>query len=245
MSKKLLSRIRYVICGAALAAALIGWLGLGFQAMAVVVLMTAYRENLADGVRRAFADEAPPPPLPQSESGRSVSAFHEAGHAVVGWILPGPRKPYHATIRQSHDSNGYVKWRRATSDAFGLEAALNELAALFGGIAGEREFRCLENIGQRGDLEQATDFARRMVCEWGFSAKLPRRRYDVESGLLTAETLTIINAEIDRFLQEGEDRALKTAKQNRDAIGRVAALLLQHETLDEKQIREAVESGVK
>lgn len=240
MKQKLLSFARLLVVGVVVILSLIGEFGIGFQVVAIVVLMTAYRREWGRKLRDAFDDEPLPPPLPQSEAGRSVSAFHEAGHAVIGWVLPGPRLPYHATIRPVHDANGFVKWKRKSSDAFGLDAALNELASIFGGAAAEREFRHPENIGWRGDLEQATDFARRMVCEWGFSGKLAPRHYDVESGLLTAEILETINAEIDRFLKEGMERALKAAKEHRDAIGRVAGMLLQHETLDEKRLREAI-----
>lgn len=239
MSKNIRSLIRVLPPIMVVGTMLSGWLGLGFQAIGVVILMTAYRQELADSFRRLMADEPPAGPV-MTEQGKSVVAFHEAGHAVVGWVLPGPGKPHSATIKSSGETNGRVVNTHRSSDSWTLEIAINQLAFWYAGWAAEKEFGLVQSMGWKGDLAYATNLARRMVCEWGFSGKLPRRHYDVESGLLTEEILTIINAEIDRFLQEGERRAIKAAKEHHDAIGRVAGLLLQHETLDAKQLREAI-----
>lgn len=241
MWKKILSFLRVVPTAACVVVAVSGMLGVGLQAIAVVVLVSAYHRDWAHWLRRAWAEEHVP--IPQSKEGRSLSAFHEAGHAVVGWVLPCSRKPYLATIRQDGNTNGHVRWRALTSDPVDLETAINEIAMCFGGFAAEKEFGLAENGGKDSDLEQATDIATRMVCEWGFSGKLAHRRYDIRSGLMTPELRTTINAEIDRFMLLGEERALKTAKAHREAIGRLAALLLEHETLTERQIRDAMESA--
>ena len=238
--KKLHSFFRILAGGAVIVLFLSGAFGLGFQAIGVVVLMTAYRHRLAGAVRALLDEQDYAPPPPQSEKGRGQTAFHEAGHVVVGWVLSCGRTPVSASIRQDGDSNGRVTWRHLTSDAENIEEALNGIASCLGGIAGEKAFGYPETASRRNDLRQATDIATRMVCEWGFSGKLATRRYDPEDGLLTEEILKTINAEIDRFVQEGERRAHMAAKEHHDAIGRVAGLLLQHVTLDWKQLREAI-----
>ena len=239
MSKKILSLIRALPAIVLAAVTVSGYLGLGLQAIGVVVLLTAYREDLARILRRALSEKHEQPPL--SEHGKSVSAFHEGGHSVVGWILPGADKPYYATIQQTERTNGHIEVRRRSSDPPDLGAAIDHLALLYAGAAAEREFGLVQSAGWSSDLNEATHLAKRMVCEWGFSGKLAHRRYDTRDGLLTKEILVIINAEIDRFLGLGEELAIKTVKEHRDKIGRVAALLLQYGTLDEAKLSAAIE----
>jgi cell division protease FtsH len=241
MSKKLRSLIRAVVWCVPLAAAIYGRFGLGVQVVAIVVVMTAFREDLAGFLRALFEDRGER--LEQSESGKSLTAFHEAGHAVVGWVLPGGTKPQSVTIRQTDTSNGHVISAIRTSDSWSIDDAIDQLALWFAGAAAECEFGHGQSTGWQEDLVEATSLAKKMVCEWGFSGKLKSRYYDTDSGMLTEEILEIINAEIDRFLELGERLAAKTVKEHRDTIGRVAGLLLQHETLNQAKLKAAIENA--
>ncbi|HTK59964.1 MAG TPA: hypothetical protein VL283_02055 [Candidatus Baltobacteraceae bacterium] len=241
---KLFFHARVLIALAILAVAINGNFGTGFQVAALVILLTAYRKNAARALRSFFEDEEQRRPPPQTEAGRSRTAFHEAAHAVVGWVLPTQRKPSGASIEPDDDSLGRVHHLLESRDVHDMETALNELAIMFAGSAAEREFCTPKSTaGWAGDLDMATQLAERMVCEWGFSGKLPRRRYDPCSGLLTEEILKIINEEIDRFLEMGEALALKTVKAHHDAVGRVAALLMQFGSLDQAKLRAAIENS--
>ena len=237
MRTKLFTLFRDAFVTTVLAGLIVGVGGVGVQVVAIVILLTAFREPAADWLRACYAD--PVKILPRTDRGRSQTAFHEAGHAVVGWVLPGADKPRSASIRPNAEEDGRVDCddRRDPHD---LLSAIDELAAWFAGAAAEREFGSPDNSGCWEDLERATAFARRMVCEWGFSGKLAKRRYDPDSGLLTEEILTTINAEIDRFLGMGEQLAIKTVKEHHDTIGCVAALLLQQETLDAAKLQAAI-----
>lgn len=239
MPSKIFRLIRILIVLAALAYAIDGSLGVGAQVVAIVVFLTAYREKAADRLRACFAGK-PEPVLQQTEKGRGQTAYHEAGHAVAGWYLPGASKPKSASILPTSESNGRVDCEDLSSDPMDLEAAVDELAAWFAGAAAEREFGCRIDAGHAEDLAEATDLARLMVCEWSFSGRLPRRRYDPGSGLLTEDIRRIINEEIDRFLELGEQRAIETVKAYHDKIGCVAALLLQHGTLNRVQLEAAL-----
>ena len=240
MRTKFFPALRNLAVTATFAYLISGELGVGMQAVAIVIALTAFREPAAAWLRACYAE--PEKIAPQSDEGRSATAFHEAGHAVVGWVLTGANKPRRATIVPNAEDNGSVDFHERR-DPYDLLSALDELAAWFAGSAAQQEFGRAHDSGASEDIERATELATRMVCEWGFSGKLQKRRYDLDSGTLTEETLAIINAEIDRFLEEGEKLAVKTVKAHRDRIGCVAALLMRDETLDEKTLRAAIESA--
>jgi len=242
MRTKIRPFIRSLIITTAFAAAIMGYVGVGLQVIAIVVFLTAYRKKAAQWLCDVFE---PHEATPQTEAGRDQTSYHEAGHAVVGWVLPGAYKPRSASIIPNGEENGSVRIESRSGDPPDLQAALEELASWFAGAAAEEEFGKRSNAGCAEDLARATSWVQQMVCEWGFSGKLPRRSYDGESGLLTGEILTVINAEMDRFLADGEALARKTVKEHRDTIGCVAALLRQHGTLDESQLRAAIESRTK
>jgi cell division protease FtsH len=169
-------------------------------------------------------------------------AHHEAGHVVVAWLLPGATKPAHVTIIPDEVSNGAMT-PKSTTRLVDVEAMIDDLAVCFAGTVAQQEFGFKHDVGASGDLQKATYCARSMVCDFGFSEKLPRRAYDLESGLLTEELLTTINSEIDRFLKLGEDRAIKTVKTHLSTIKRVARILLEKGELDEDGIRKAIETA--
>jgi len=239
LKHKIRSFIRVLIVGTMFVTAIRGTWGVGLQVVALVVFLTAYREAAADWLRNCLSEA----PTPQTDQGRGETAFHEAGHAVVGWVLPGACKPNSASILQTAGENGRVDCEERSGDPPDIQSALDELASWQAGYAAEQEFGCRSNAGCHEDLMRATELATQMVCEWGFSAALGRRHYDPASDMLTEEIRAKINAEIDRFLADGETLARKTVREHHDAVGRVAGLLLQHGKIDRKQLQAAIENG--
>src|SRR5689334_12719441 len=105
MRSKLLRSFRALIVAGAYVYAISGFLGVGIQVCAIAIFLTAYRKPLADRLASVLSDDGSGV-TKQTDAGRSATAFHEAGHAVVGWVLPGACKPKRASIAQNEEENG-------------------------------------------------------------------------------------------------------------------------------------------
>jgi cell division protease FtsH len=135
------------------------------------------------------------------------------------------------------------------------EFALNQIAILMGGRIAEEITFGHKTTGAGNDIERATEMARRMVCEWGMSDKmgplaLGKKEGEVFLGREMAvaqtyseQTAREIDAEIHRIVTEQYERAKKILLERREALDRVAAALLEYETLDAPDIDVLMEGG--
>ena len=184
-----------------------------------------------------------------SEEDRKITAYHEAGHALVGKLLPGLDPIHKVSIIPRSMSLG-VTQTLPQEDSLNLflSKAQNSIAFLFGGrVAEELIFKDF-TTGAGNDIERATEMARKMVCEWGMSQRigplaLEKNSKPVFLGMqsqtekeYSEATAQIVDEEIKRIIQEGHQKATELIDKNMPAMHRLAKALLLHETIDGDEV---------
>jgi cell division protease FtsH len=201
--------------------------------------------------------------MAMTEQDKRLTAYHEAGHALVGLLVPGNDPLHKVTIVPRGRALGLTanlpERDRYTFKQSEIKA---RLAMMFGGrVAEDLIFGTQEvTTGATNDIQQATNLARRMVTEWGMSKKLGRLRYTANeeevflghsvtrSQHLSEDTARLIDEEVRQIIEQAEGEARRVLAENIDALHRVAQALLEYETLSGEDTRrilhgEAVERG--
>ena len=180
---------------------------------------------------------------------KKITAYHEAGHALLGKLIPGSDPVYKVTIIPRGIALGLTHYlpidERHTLSRSYLETKLVQIMG--GRVAESLVFNQL-TTGAGNDLEQATNLARRMVCNWGMSEKLGpltfgKKEEHIFLGkeLATArdyseKTAQDIDDEVKRIVIEAQKRAEQLLSENIETLHRLAAVLLEKESLDGDQI---------
>ncbi|MGH9178892.1 MAG: ATP-dependent zinc metalloprotease FtsH [Acidimicrobiales bacterium] len=183
-----------------------------------------------------------------SQDEKRTLAYHEAGHAIVGWTTPAAGPVTKISIVSRGRVGGFTQM---TPDeerfVVSREEMKDRLAVLMGGVAAEELALGQPSNGGGNDLRRATTLARRMVCELGMSEELGRRTLGVPSagpflddGRLdpdySAEVAAKIDVEIARLGDEAFSRATAVLSDNRGILDELAALLIERETLREDDL---------
>jgi cell division protease FtsH len=181
---------------------------------------------------------------------KKVIAVHEAGHALIASLTPEADKVHKVTIVPRGRALGYTM-QLPTHDRFLLSQRELEtrLTILVGGRAAETLVFGEASTGAADDLAHATDLARRMVTEFGMSTVLGpvRLAADMQAKFLSQqfvgldarvspETATLVDVETRRILEEAVDEASSILESHRLALGSLADMLCEHETVDGAQI---------
>ncbi len=190
--------------------------------------------------------------LVMTEKEKELTAYHEAGHALVGLNVPEHDPLHKVTIIPRGRALG-VTMSLPERDRFGYSKREMEsrLASLFGGRTAEEIIFGPENVttGASSDIQQATATARRMITEFGMSEKLGRVRYnDNEQELFLGHSVTqtrnvseatarLIDDEVRRLIEEAETVARGILVERIDDLHRIAKALLEYETLSGDEIR--------
>ncbi len=184
-----------------------------------------------------------------TEEEKRVTAYHEAGHALMAKLLPGTDPVHKVTIIPRGRALG-VTMQLPTDDRhnFSKEFLYNTLAILMGGrVAEELVFKHV-TTGAGNDLERATDLARKMVCEWGMSEKLgPLTFGQKEDSVFLGRDFATkrdvsdqvaleIDLEIKRFVTENYERAKRVLSEQMTSLKALAEALLEKEVLDAPEI---------
>ncbi len=184
-----------------------------------------------------------------SDEEKRVTAYHEAGHALMAKLLPGTDPVHKVTIIPRGRALG-VTMQLPTDDRhnFTREFLYNTLAILMGGrVAEELVFKNI-TTGAGNDLERATDLARKMVCEWGMSDKLgPLTFGHKEDAVFLGRDFTSkrdfsdqvsleIDLEIRRFVTENYERTKRVLTEQMTSLKALAEALLEKEVLDALEI---------
>jgi len=176
---------------------------------------------------------------------RRTTAYHEAGHALVAKLVPGADPVHKVTIIPRGMALGLTQQVPIDDrHTISREWVLGRIAVCYGGRAAEELVFDRLTTGASDDINRATDFARRMVCEWGMSDKLGPVAFgqkeeeiflgrDFTKQVNYSETTAIqIDAEVRRILLDGYERAKLILRRNLDALHKIAEALLERESLD-------------
>ncbi|GJM15197.1 MAG: ATP-dependent zinc metalloprotease FtsH [Thermodesulfobacteriota bacterium] len=188
-----------------------------------------------------------------SDSEKKITAYHEAGHALVAKLTPGTDPIHKVTIIPRGMALG-VTQQLPIEDRYTLSRTnLNStIMVLLGGRAAEEIVFGERTSGAGNDLERVTEISRRMVCEWGMSEKvgpitLGKGDEQVFLGKeiskhkdYSEETAIEIDSEIRSIVQNNYEKAKKLLEDNIDLLHKLAELLLDKEVIDGKELDELV-----
>ena len=186
-----------------------------------------------------------------SEEERTMTAYHESGHAVVAKLLPRVDPVHKVTIIPRGRALG-VTWTLPERDSLGMdrEQMLQRISMALGGRIAEEVFMNRMTTGASSDFENATRIARDMVTRYGMSDLLGTMVYGENEGEvflgrsitthknLSEATLQKVDAEIRRIIDEQYAVARKLIEDNRDKVEVMTKALLEWETLDAEQIND-------
>ncbi|MDE2435947.1 MAG: ATP-dependent zinc metalloprotease FtsH [Sphingomonadales bacterium] len=188
---------------------------------------------------------------------KKMTAYHEAGHAIVSVFEPASDPIHKATIIPRGGALGMVV-RLPERDRYSYhrDQMHAQLAVAMGGRVAEEIIFGHEKVssGASSDIQQATSLARNMVTKWGMSDKLGPLQYEEQSeGYLgygasartmqSAETNKLIDAEIRGLVEGGHKRAIAILKGNEDKLHLLAKALLEYETLTGDEINGLIKDG--
>jgi cell division protease FtsH len=175
-----------------------------------------------------------------TERDRKITAYHEAGHALVNLMLPGLLDPLHkVTITPRGDSLG-VTYSLPEKDKYNTNK--NEMLAMIamtcGGRAAEELVFGEITTGALSDFDKATSIARSMVCEYGMSEDIGKAVYKQKYGALSCSSALAekIDIAVNKIIEECYAHARKILVDHRDKLDLLANALLDKETLDASEI---------
>jgi cell division protease FtsH len=188
-----------------------------------------------------------------SHEEKKLTAYHEAGHAIVGLLVPSHDPVYKVTIIPRGRALGITMFL-PEEDRYSLskERLESQISSLFGGRIAE----CLTfgndsvTTGASNDIQRATEIARNMVTKWGLSEKLGPLTYSEEEGeiflghsvtqhkVVSDETAHIIDEEIRCVIDRNYKRAEQILADNKDKLKVMADALMKYETIDSEQIKD-------
>lgn len=186
-----------------------------------------------------------------SEDEKTMTAYHEAGHAIVGRLVPEHDPVYKVSIIPRGRALGVTMYLpeqdRVSHSKQHLESMIS---SLFGGRIAEQLIYGDDKVttGASNDIERATEIARKMVTQWGLSTKMGPMLYAEEEGEvflgrsmskaknMSDDTARAIDAEIKSLIDRNYDRAEVMLKENIDVLHTMKDALMKYETIDAKQI---------
>lgn len=188
-----------------------------------------------------------------SDDEKKLTAYHEAGHALVALHEPESDPVHKATIVPRGRALGLVM-RLPENDRLSLSLAKlkADLSVAMGGRVAEELIFGEEKVttGASSDIQQATNMARKMVTEWGYSDKLGTIRYAqdqeevflghsvTQSKNMSDETASLVDAEVRRIVDEGYNKAKQILTENMEDLHKLAKALLEYELLSGDEIKD-------
>lgn len=190
------------------------------------------------------------------EQEKKLTAYHEAGHAIVGLSVPEHDPVYKVTIIPRGRALGVTMFLpeadRYSTSKRRLES---RITTLFGGRIAEELIFGLESVttGASNDIERATEIARNMVTKWGLSDKLGPLTYSEDQGevflgrsvtqhkQVSDVTAHAIDEEVRRLIDSNYQRAKDILESSLDKLHKMSEALMKYETIDESQIKDIME----
>jgi cell division protease FtsH len=191
-----------------------------------------------------------------SEDEKRLTAYHEAGHAIVGRLVPEHDPVYKVSIMPRGRALGITMFlpERDTYSA-SKQKLESQISSLFGGRVAEEIIVGKERVttGAQNDIERATSLSRNMVTRWGLSERLGPLAYAEEEGevflgrsvtkhkSVSEETAHLIDEEIRSIIDRNYERSDRILRENLDKLHLMAEALMKFETIDRLQIDDIME----
>jgi cell division protease FtsH len=184
-----------------------------------------------------------------TEREKRITACHEAGHALVAWMLPGTDPVHKVTIIPRGRALGLtMQLPEEERNSHDRTYLMHTLSTLLGGrIAEELVFNQM-TTGAGNDIERVSDIARRMVCEWGMSETVGPLTFRAANPLggqpaqiISEQTAQLIDTEVKKVVQTAYDRAHDILVTHRTQLDQITQALLDHETISGADIRRILE----
>jgi cell division protease FtsH len=191
-----------------------------------------------------------------SEDEKKLTAYHEAGHAIVGRLVPDHDPVYKVSIIPRGRALGVTMFLPEEDRySYSKRRLESQISSLFGGRIAEEVIFGLDSVttGASNDIERATDIARSMVTKWGLSEKLGPLAYSEDEGEvflgrsvtqhknIADDTARVIDEEIREFIDRNYQRAEDLLKENEDILHSMSDALMKYETIDADQITQLME----
>ncbi|MEA3276998.1 MAG: ATP-dependent zinc metalloprotease FtsH [Pseudomonadota bacterium] len=189
--------------------------------------------------------------LVMSEAEKRLTAYHEAGHAIVGRLVPEHDPVHKVSIIPRGRALGVTLFL-PEEDRYSLskQRLESQISSLFGGRIAEALIFGPESVttGAQNDIHRATDIARNMVTKWGLSERLGPLTYSedeqevflghsvTQHKNVSDETTHLIDEEVRNFIDRNYDRAMQLLTDNMDKLHAMAKALIKFETIDANQI---------
>jgi cell division protease FtsH len=186
-----------------------------------------------------------------SEDEKKLTAYHEAGHAIVGRLVPDHDPVYKVSIIPRGRALGVTMFLPEEDRySYSKRRLESSIASLFGGRIAEEVIFGHDNVttGASNDIERATDIARNMVTKWGLSEKLGPLAYSEDEGEvflgrsvtqhknLADDTARVIDEEVRDVIDRNYKHAEQLLKDNMDILHSMTDALMKYETIDSAQI---------
>ena len=190
-----------------------------------------------------------------TEKDKRVTAYHEAGHAIVGYKLQEDRPVHHISIIPSGRAAGFTLSMPKNDNTHTSRTEMtNEIAVLLAGRVAESLIGDI-HTGASNDIQRASQIARSMVTKYGMSNVLGPIQYGSATGNdevflgrdfnhtqnYSDETASTIDAEVKRIISEAYEQAKKILSENMDKLDFVSGFLMKNEVMEEDQFRRAME----
>jgi cell division protease FtsH len=188
-----------------------------------------------------------------SDDEKRLTAYHEAGHAIVGLLVPSHDPVYKVTIIPRGRALGVTMFLPEEDRySFSKERLESQLSSLFGGRLAEVLIFGPERVttGASNDIKRATEIAHNMVTKWGLSDRLGPRVYSEEEGevflghsvtqhkMVSDETAHVIDEEVRRVIDRNYQRAENLLREHMEKLHLMAEALIKYETIDTEQIKD-------
>jgi cell division protease FtsH len=191
-----------------------------------------------------------------SEKEKELTAYHEAGHAIVGHVLPDSDMVHKVTIIPRGGTGG-VTWFIPPEDKsyHSIVEYKDVLARMLGGRIAEEVMYGNDHVttGAGSDLQKAAELAREMVINQGMGKKLRNQVFHVEDGMMmdrivherqfSDETAKVIDDEVEALIKEAADRARMVIKANMSKLEELKKALLEKETVEADEVLKIFEGS--
>ncbi len=193
-----------------------------------------------------------------SEKEKANTAYHEAGHAIVGLIVPEHDPVYKVSIIPRGRALGVTMFL-PEEDRYSLsrQGILSQICSLYGGRIAEEMTLGKDGVttGASNDIQRATEMARNMVTKWGLSERLGPLMYDEDDGEVflgrsagsqsskkhSGETARMIDEEVKQIIDECYGRAKEILEENWGKVELMKEALMEYETIDAEQIKDIMD----